>query len=265
MVNKKVDVFVLILFLFFGISYSIFTKDLLIGRAVFAFAIFTLPQVAYLGIRKNKPWKKIIFATLIFGTLNGFFFEFIAEFNRSYSVISTVFPKILGIVPVDNILGHTMMTLLTFTFYEHFMSIRKSSSISSKSKYAILISLSAIIISLFMFSHNPNLLRFDYTYFYMGLAAIIPPVILGIKKPQFIKDMAVTAIYFFFLYLSLELLAVKYNWWIYKGTYIGRVTLFNYSFPFEELFFWMLFYAASLVSYYKIFIDRNNHSKKSTP
>lgn len=258
MINKKIDILVLILFLFFGISYSIFTKDLLTGKALFAGAMFTLPQVIYLGIRENKPWKKIIFSTLIFGTLNGFFFEFIAEFNRSYSVVSTVFPKILGIVPVDNILGHTMMTLLTFTFYEHFINTRKISSISSKSKYAILISLSAIVIGILMFIYNPNSLRFNYSYFYMGLAAIIPPIVLGIKKPQLIKDMAVTAIYFFFLYLSIELFAVRHNWWIYKGSYIGSVTLFGYSFPFEELFFWMLFYAASLVSYYKIFIDRND-------
>jgi len=259
MTDKKVDVLILILFLFFSIAYSIFTKDLFIGKTVFAFAIFTLPQIIYLSIREKKPWKKIIFATLIFGTINGFFFEFIAEFNYSYSVISTVFPKILGIVPVDNILGHTMMALLTFTFYEHFINTRKSSSISSRSKYAILISLSSTTIILFMFIYNRNLLLFHYSYFYMGLAAIIPAVILGIKKTYLIKDMAVTAIYFFFLYLSLELLAVSNNWWIYKGKYIGWVTLFNYSFPFEELFFWMLFYAASLVSYYKIFIDRNGH------
>lgn len=259
MVNKKVDVLVLILFLFFGISYSIFTKDLFIGRAVFAFAIFTLPQVIYLGIRENKPWKKIIFATLIFGAINGFFFEFIAEFNMSYSVISRIFPKILGVVPIDNILGHTMMTLLTLVFYEHFINRKKSTKISYRSKYAIFLSLFAIATVILLFIYNPNSLRFNYSYFYMGLAAIIPPVILSIKKPQLIKGMAVTAIYFFFLYLSLELLAVRYNWWIYKGNYIGWVTLFNYSFPFEELFFWMLFYAVALVSYYKIFIDRNDH------
>lgn len=264
MTKKKVDVLVLISFLLFGILYSISTKDLFIGKAVFAFAIFTLPQVVYLGVRENKPWKKILFATLIFGTINGFLFEFIEELNRSYSVISTVFPKILGVVPIDNILGHTMMALLTLTFYEHFINKRKSSAISTRSKYAICISLIAISIVLIVFSYNQNLLHFDYSYFYMGLAAIIPPIILGIKKPQLIRDMTVTAIYFFFLYLSMELLAVRNNWWIYKDSYVGSVTLFNYSFPFEELFFWMLFYAASLVSYYKILIDRDSHSKKST-
>lgn len=181
--SKKIDAVVLILFLIFGIFYSIFTQDLFIGKAVFACVIFTIPSVIFLGLRENKPWKKIITATLIFGTINGFLFEFIAEFNRSYSVISRVFPKILGIVPIDNILGHTMMAFLTFTFYEHFISIKKSSTISKRVKYAFLISTSIILIIMFLFIYHPYLLKFNYSYFYMGLIAIIPPITLSIKKP----------------------------------------------------------------------------------
>lgn len=48
--------------------------------------------------------------------------------------------------------------------------------------------------------------------------------------------------------------------WVYEGNnYIGWISLFNTSFPFEELFFWMMFYAASIVSYYELFID--DHTK----
>lgn len=194
MTSKKTDVFVLIFFLLFGILYSVTTKDLFIGKPAFAFVIFTLFPAIYLGIREKKPWIKIIFSTFIFGVLFGFFFEFIAEFNKSYSVISRIFPKILGVVPIDNILGHTMMTLLTLVFYEHFISRKRNPKISYRSKYAVFISLFAITTVILLFKYNPNLLRFDYSYSYMGLAAIIPPVSLGILKPQLIKDMAVTTI-----------------------------------------------------------------------
>jgi hypothetical protein len=259
MTSKKIDMLVLIIFLLLGIAYSIFTKNLFIGKAVFAAAVFVFPPIIYLGIRGKKPWKKIVFSALIFGLLFGFFFEFIEEFNESYSVISRVFPKILGVVPVDNILGHTMMTFLTLVFYEHFVNQSKNQKISNRGKIIAFISLLAIAVMTILFKYNPNLLRFNYSYLYMGSIAIIPPILLGIKKPQLIKDMSITSIYFFFLYLSTELLAVKYNWWAYGGNYVGTVTLFDLSFPFEELFFWMLFYAASLISYYKIFIDRDDH------
>ena len=70
----------------------------------------------------KKNWKKIIISTLVFGGLFGFIFEFIAEFNHAYSVISTITPfKIFGVLPIDNVLGHMMMTMLTVVFYEHFV------------------------------------------------------------------------------------------------------------------------------------------------
>lgn len=90
----------------------------------------------------------------------------------------------------------------------------------------------------------------------MGIGAIVPPIFLGFKRPKLIRKMAETAIYFFFLYFIFEIVAVQLKWWIYPGNnYVGWVTIFNTTFPFEELFFWMMFYAASLVSYYEIFVN----------
>jgi hypothetical protein len=49
---------------------------------------------------------------------------------------------------------------------------------------------------------------------------------------------------------------VRLGYWAYPGTqYIGSVTLFGTTFPFEELFFWMLFYAPTLVAFYELFVS----------
>ena len=97
----------------------------------------------------------------------------------------------------------------------------------------------------------------------MGIAAIIPTILFGITRPKFIKNMAETAIYFFFLYFIVEIFAVKLNYWIYPGdNYVGWISVFGTTFPFEELFFWMLFYAATLVAYYEIFVDVNHKEIK---
>lgn len=161
-------------------------------------------------------------------------------------------------MPIDNVLGHMLMTMLTVVFYEHFIDREKNQHISRHLLYAILPGLFVIFIVLAAFVYQPSLLQIKYPYFTMGLAAIIPPIFLAIKKPKFIKNMAETAIYFFFLYFAMELVAVKFNYWLYEGNnYIGWVSVFGITFPFEELFFWMLFYAASLVSYYELFIDEH--------
>jgi len=258
MSSKTLDIFVLILLFLFASAYTYLTKDLFIGKALFSGMVYFLPSVIYLGLRSKKYWKKIMVSTLIFGGLFGFIFEFIQEFNQAYRVTSHVFPRILGVVPLDNILGHMLMAFLTLVFYEHFIDRKKTSHVSKHIFFALIPSLIVIILTLFLFIVKPDLLILRYPYFYMGLAAIIPPILLGLTKPAFIKDMATVAIYFFFLYFIVEIVAVKLSWWIYPGNnYIGQVTVAGVTYPFEELFFWMMFYAASLVSYYELFIDEN--------
>jgi hypothetical protein len=257
MKNKKIDAVVLAALLFFASVYAYITNGLFIGRTLIVGAVFTLPPIIYLSWRKKKDWKKIWVSTLVFGGLFAIPLDFIADYNKSWTVISLVFPgRILGVQPVDNILGFMLMTMLTVIFYEHFVDRDKNHHLSKNLKYAVLPGIAASVIVIVLYLYHPSSLLHSYPYLYMGLAAIVPPVILGFKHPRLIKKMSVTAIYFFFFYLIFEFFAVTYKYWIYEGNnYIGQVSLVNITFPFEELFFWMMFYAASLVSYYEIFID----------
>lgn len=255
--KKQVDLFVLILLTMFGGMFAYATRNLYIGRALLACAEIIVPGIIYLSLREPKNWKKITVATLVFGGLFGFAFDFIAEFNNAYNLNSILLPiRLFGVLPVDNIFGHMLMTAMTVIFYEHFINHERRKQISKNLIYAVLPTLFVIGAIVLAFYFDPDLLHTNYPYFYMGIAAILPPLFLAYQQPQMIRKMAVTAIYFFFLYLAVELVAVSLQYWIYPGNnYIGWVSIFNITFPFEELFFWMLFYAASLVSYYELFID----------
>lgn len=174
--KKEVDIIVLLILLVIAVLYANITKDLYIGRSAIAGAIYILPPVLYLSLRKKKNWKKIIVSTLVFGGLFGFIFEFIAEFNKAYSVISILFPfRLFGVLPIDNVLGHMMMTLLTIVFYEHFIDREVNHHISKNLSHALLPALSAITFIILAFFFQPNLIRIGHPYLYMGLAAICPP------------------------------------------------------------------------------------------
>jgi hypothetical protein len=259
MKNKEllVDILILILLIFLASLYAYLTQNIFIGKSLFVGFIFTVPPTIYLGLRKKKNWKKIFSAVLLFGLIFGFVFSFIAEYTSSWQVVSTIFPmKLFGFNTFDTTLGIALMTLLTVTFYEHFIEKRISGKISKKFWLALIPSLFVIVLLIGIYLINPEILQTKYPYFYMGIIAILPVFYLAIKNPKLISKMAVTTIYFFFLYFVIEIFAVKYNYWIYSGNnYIGWVNFFNITFPFEELFFWMLFYAASIVSYYEILID----------
>lgn len=259
MVNKKliVDIIVLILLLLVASLYTYLTKDTFVGKSLFVGIVFTVLPTLYLGFRKKKNWKKIFAAVFMFGIIFGFAFSFIAEYTLSWKVISTISPfKLFGFNTFDTTLGIALMTLLTMTFYEHFVEKRISGKVPKKFWVALIPSLFVIILLIGIYLINPEFLQTKYPYFYMGIIAILPVLYLSIKNPKLISKMATTSIYFFILYFVIEVFAVKYNYWIYPGNnYIGWVNIFNINFPFEELFFWMLFYAASIVSYYEILID----------
>jgi hypothetical protein len=255
--GKRLDVLVLILLMLAFIGYAELTKGLYISKALFAGIALTVPPIIYLGFRKKKYWKKVIVSTIVFGCMFGFVVDFIAEYTKSWTVTSLVFPvRILGVNTIDSVIGFMLMTGLTIVFYEHFLDTAKNGHISRHLKYAVLPGFFAIAILLLTYAFQPTLLHTRYPYLFMGIAAIIPPVILGFLNPPFFRRMVITGTYFFFLYFVFEIYAVNYSYWVYKGdNYIGWVSLFNTNFPFEELFFWMMFYAASLVSYYELFIE----------
>jgi len=255
--GKRLDLLVMIGFLGLGSLYAYLTRNLFFGKPLFVFVVYTVLPSIYLGLREKKNWKKITIVTLLLGGIFAFFLDFIAEFTLSWSVVSRVFtPKILGVVPADNMLAYMMMTLATTVFYEHFLDDEKDPRISSNLIFGIVPGVVAVGLLLVIYFACPGLLHQRYPYLCLGLAAIIPPIIIAKEKPKLIRKMVTTAFYFFVMYFIIELFAVDYGWWIYTGdNYIGWLTIFGRTFPFEEFFFWMMFYAASLVSYYELFID----------
>lgn len=255
--KKRVDILVLIALLALASLCAYITAGSFFGKPLIVGCAFTIPPTIYLSLRKKKNWPKILISTFLFGGLFAFVLDFIAEYTHTWNTINLVFPyKILGIDPIDNILGYMLMTMFTVVFYEHFIDRQINHHISRNLVYAIFPGIFAAVVLVAIYLSSPSLLITRYPYLYMGIAAIIPVLVLCYKRPELIKKLALTAIYFFFFYFVFEIFAVAFNYWIYTGNnYVGWVSFFGLTYPFEEFFFWMMFYAASLVSYYEIFVD----------
>lgn len=254
--KKKIDILVLGLLLVVGIVYGNLTKNLFIGKSIITFSVFTILPTIYLSLRIKKNWKKILVSGAIFGILFGFIIDFFEEYNGGWDTVSLLIPlKILGVDPADNIIAFVEMTILTIVFYQHFIESRQSRKISKRALFATILSSCVIIVMLFLYFYNPSLLKVKYPYVYMGTLACILPIILAFKKPDLIKNMILTSVYFFILYFIIEIIALKNKFWVYHSNYIGWVSIFGLSFPFEEFFYWMMLYAICIVSYYEVFIN----------
>ena len=85
---------------------------------------------------------------------------------------------------------------------------------------------------------------------------LIPLLISLFKFPNLSKKFFLAGSYFFFFAFVYELTALKLGWWKFIGNdFIGWVSIFKLSFPFEELFFWFLLLAMAILSYYEFFDD----------
>ena len=251
--DKKIDLLVISLIVIIsaiiGLRFNL--KPLII--AIFAWFIPPL----YLSIRKKKNWPKILLATFVFGGIFGFVFDFIETINKAWYVGRLVIPwRILGVVPIDDIIGFLFMTFFIVVFYEHFIDDEKNRQLSKNFIWSLIPSALVMLVIILVFITSGST-RFDMSYIYLkgGLAAILLPVIISFWKPKLLGKLLKIGVFFFFLWFLSEIVALKTGGWIFPGQYIGTVSILGVTFPFEEFFFWMMVYASSIVSYYELFVD----------
>lgn len=124
-------------------------------------------------------------------------------------------------------------------------------------KYLIWPVVILLLLFLLVLVTKPELLMIKYAYFWLGLLFFLLPAITFISFfPRLLSKYIKTASYFFLVSVLAELTGLQLNQWTFPGQhFIGWVELFGYRFPFEELFFWFIIGAISILSYYEFFDD----------
>ncbi len=211
----------------------------------------------YLCLRAKKNYKKIGWGILIFGLLFGFIFDFIQQANGVWSVPRLFIPgRLFGFWPVENLFGYAFMTLFILVFYEHFLDTSESPRLAKRHSRLFLFSLTIAALIIIAYATRPSSLIFSHAYLYGGLAAITFPILFSIHNPKILPKFAQLAVFFFFVWLLLEIIGVRLGNWVFPNHgFIGYATIFGATFPIEEVLFWMMWYPATVVAYYEYFID----------
>ena len=215
--------------------------------------LLTVLPLLYLAWRESLPWKKILFASLTLGLLLGAFFDLIQSFNAAWSTDVLVIPwKVFGVLPVDNLLGYFLMTALTISFYEYFFKT-ESHGFPIPNRYfkitAVVASITVLVFLLFAFW--PQALNIPFAYLLGGLAATLATIYSVYRRPFLLDRCLRMSALFFVIWFVEEIVVLHTAGWSFGGQYIGWVSVFGVSFPFEELFFWMFWYAPFLVVTYE--------------
>lgn len=252
--SKNLDLLVILAFVAFS---TWLTLHFQVRALVSALLYFLLPSI-YLLIRRKLPLQRIVVGALFLGLLVSFSVDFLLSFNNAWNenFHQLVFPyKLFGFLPIDEPIWFFIWALEIIVFYEYFFEREKTSKISKNFRRGLTIFFTILFIILFLFKFFPSSIQFDYIYAIIGSLIVIPIVYVVHKNPKLIVKFLKAELFFFFLYLIHELAAVHTRQWNFEGSYIGSITLFSITFPFEELFFWMLLSSSSILSLYEIFVD----------
>ncbi len=254
--NKKVDIIAMILLPILAGIIVLSSKTDLVLISVLSF--FGLPSL-YISIRNHGIILKSLIFAFLFSWPLSLFVDTLAALDGSWIVPRTLFPfKFFGVATVEVYIYGLFWGLLAVLFYEHFFDRGKRKDKIAKSiRYLVYLFIFLIISVTVIFFINSDLLRIPYFYLLVNLIFVVPPLIIFLYSfPNFLQRYAITTIYFFFLLLLYEFIALETNQWIFPGqNFIGFVKIFKYRFPFEELFLWMVFATPSFLAYYEFFAD----------
>jgi hypothetical protein len=256
--EKKKQLLILILIIISMVSLALVTRNIPILNSTFfvTLTVLVIPAL-YLWKAEKKNASKLLVASLVFGVLFGSILEFIAELNQDWTVGQLILGvKILGVTPLENIIGHFGMSFLIFTFYEHFLDDEKDKKVSKKVLMPLILSIIANLSVFSLYIFQKELLILDYSYLIMGILAIIPLIYIVLRYPVLLGKLLHLALFFAILFFVLEIIGVYNGYWSFSGdTYIGVVNIGNLKFAFDDFIFWVMLYPSTIVSYYEYFVD----------
>jgi hypothetical protein len=190
-----------------------------------------------------------------------FVVDYIAHLTNTWYLYNTL-PRILTYVSIEDVAWAVAWIFFTIMFYEHFLHHRVSEKLWNPRMKPIAIALILLTIIFALVAVNfSHLLYIPYFYLVMGCVAILIPVLVeAFEYPRILVTFLGTGAYFFYFHIIYEIAGLKLRWWSFPGTqFIGHVTIFGLTFPFEEFLFWIILGGFMVLSYFRLFDTYQKH------
>lgn len=251
--EKQRDLLILILAIpVLGTIFYLLNVNFLVASLIF----YGIPSL-YLSYKA----KEHVLRTSIFAIILGFFGGFVADYlftlNGVWFVQSAEMPRLLGIVPIEDLVWSVLLVYYITIFYEYFFDRNKSyveNRLHNIFMYGYIITTIILVFfgfSIELFAKLPN----PYLLFGIPILTIIP-LLFVLKNPRYLGRFVPVSVFFFFHSLLFEIISVKLNYWVFEsGNYIGWFSFLEVGFPFEEFLFYPVLFAFATLCAYELFFD----------
>lgn len=246
--NKLKHFIALILLYFIGVLAVLIIQPSYIENIILVY----LPGTIYaLGLVKNSKRKILLFALV--SMLFIIPVEILARLTNSWDV-SSLFPRLLGIAPLENIAYALINIIYPLAFYEFFFDNDRNRKISPNWKYLLAAYLVLFIGTFTIYFTSPEILKFDY--WVIGIGIFIPVLTLLVtRKAHILKRLLIPAITFGLMFGIHEVVSMALGHWWWPGEYVLPITVFGHIYPVDDLIIWLLFSVVGVISGYEALWD----------
>ena len=187
--------------------------------------------------------------------------DYIAEATQAWlwPLPQSMFPKLFNYVWVEVLVWVFLHIYIVIMFYQYFFEKHILKRFwDRKSEEVLLGTIFISVLFMLVLIVYPKALHIPYWYLVFGTLGILPAVIFeDLKYPMVFQKLLKTAMYFFYINFTYEITALKIGWWSFPSTqFIGYVSFFGVTFPFEEFFFWIVLFTLAALSYYEYFFNK---------
>ena len=216
------------------------------------FIVLVPPSMANFLWLKNSR-KKIFIFSLTATILFAFAVELSSRLADSWDVQS-VLPRILGIIPIENMIFAFLNFFWVLSFYEYFINKDSHRKISKKFKYLVMLFSIFSLIVFSLYFCDEKLIAINY--FTMAvITLIIPSIIIFSLNPQLLKKTIIPMIFFAFTFFIYEIVSlINKNWW-WPGKYLFSLNLLGNVFPLDDIVIWYFLSTIALIGGYEFFAD----------
>lgn len=253
--KKSFDVWVLVAL---PILAAIVTVILSTNKFTSTLLFFGLP-ILYLIWKNPSIFKKSFAFAFLFSIPLSIFIDTLAVFDGGWYIPESVVPfRLFGVATFEVYLFGLLWVLFAILFYEYFFDRHTKRDWFPRVYRRLFYLFTFLIMGVtVLFFIKPSLLVIPYFYTWVSVIFVVSSLVWFLmRQPKFLKRFTIQGVYFFFVLLLFEVVALQVGQWTFPGKhFIGWINLFGYSFPFEELVFWMILATPSLLAYYEFFAD----------
>ena len=250
----KLDVVLLIVFPALAVGLSLWLDvNFLVSTLLF----FGIPSL-WLAWRQPHQIPKTLLFSLIFSIPFTLIIDYVALRDLSWWMPNSILPwRLFDLIPLEDFLWGFLYVFCTISYYEYFIDHEEDQKLDRRVKYFAWVLVLAVAAFLLVLLTRPDFLQVPYAYFWIGLVAVVIPLItmLGFF-PRLLSKYIKATVYFFCLTLMYELTALYLGTWTFPGeNFIGWMSFGGLAMPLEEFIFWCILGACAVLSYYEFFGD----------